>query len=155
MLAQVLAISGATAGRYFTFSVWLKRHGSAAAIGLVIGEDGGAQPSAYASTSVTPPVSGWQKFTFQKKIVENDRTGITVYISATGYASTLYAWRGTLAEGSAEPVNLADANHSHVNGAGQIVTSGAGSSHTHSLTGQTAGVDGEPARLVLLPYFRL
>lgn len=71
-------ISGATAGRVFTHSGWVKAK-TASDVGktlsILIFEVGGASASAYSSTSVVL-TNEWQRITLTRTVVQNDRTSI-------------------------------------------------------------------------------
>lgn len=154
-LYQDMVIAGTTTGRYYTFSVWLKYYNSLSAITLSLREYSGVTAVQTVTKSVdVDSGGGWLKFSLQIKLIGATSTSLRAYISASGYAHGVYGWGALLDQAQIETLNYAGSAHVHGNNAGQTVSSGPGSSHTHSFSGVTATTSGQPANLDILPYFR-
>jgi hypothetical protein len=81
---QSPAISGATAGRQYTFSAWVRLvSGPTGAVNITAIEDGGATASASVTAGAVVLTGVPQRITATLTIVQNDRTGFRFFISAT------------------------------------------------------------------------
>jgi hypothetical protein len=80
-----VGISGATAGRVFTHTMWIYGAGSMIGKTWLIGvqEQGGAFGASEQTTTSFTIVAGWQKVTVTRTIIRNDRTSIAGYLQAT------------------------------------------------------------------------
>jgi hypothetical protein len=81
---QSPAISGATAGRQYTFSAWVRLvSGPTGAVNIIAIEDGGATASASVMAGAFVLTGTPQRITATLTIVQNDRTGFRFFISST------------------------------------------------------------------------
>jgi hypothetical protein len=83
-----LPLSGATAGRTFTASFYVKNNGGATGLKMQITEEGGATANVpYASPTFTLSDDG-QRISFTHTIVQNDRTTLLVFFGLSDAAGT-------------------------------------------------------------------
>lgn len=86
-VSDSVTISGATAGRTYIGSAWV-RTPTTRNMDIFVRESGGVQPSAQSSTQVSVPANTWVRITHSRTIVQNDRTSIQLLVVPdTGAAS--------------------------------------------------------------------
>lgn len=97
-----IALTGATAGRVYTFSVWVNAIDASTNIGLRIAEVGGASATEFGDSSYSAiTVGSWTRLTLSKTITANDRTSLQVVFRSNNAAITrCYAWGAQLELGS-------------------------------------------------------
>lgn len=95
---DAISISGATAGRVYTFSLWVKAISAGTNIGLRIAEKGGATGTEFGDSSYTPiSTTSWTRVSFSYTILRNDRTQLqVVFRNDNGAIMTTYAWGAQL-----------------------------------------------------------